>query len=409
MSGTSITILTGDQFAARIADLFPRGWCSDDAKQPGGNVYAMLLAIGNQLTFVQTEVEYALLAQRLLTETFPELDFASIDFFGDDLPRPSGASDSVFAQQIIASLFRPAATRPALQNALTQLTGFVPRMMEPWSVNDTGSWRNLSYWNVDTVSNPARWGNGGLRYQGYIETAPPSIPAIGPLNPILCWGDGAYWNVPGYFFGIIQPVDENAVNDLLNQLRAYGTITYVKLVAPGTLATAVAPSIVTGLSATTAGTNSVLLAWNVPTVGSPPYTFQVVYRQTGTVGFATGPSVSVPSATVQNLAPGVGYDFEVIARNVAGASTSGIVTAVTATVPPSPAQNLQATVVQANAVTLQWSAPSTGTAPFSYTIQYRVSGNPIFQTFPVSAGATAVTVIGLIPNTAYDFEVVANN
>lgn len=416
MSGQLPTVIPGVsaiQFAARLADLYPRGWCSDDAKQgPPGNVYALLLSLGQQLQAVQAELQYTLSAQRIQTEGFPELDFASIDFLGDSLPRPPGMTDADFGRAIIAALFQPAATRPALQDALTALTGSVPRMLEPWSVNDTGSWRNMSYWNVDSVANPARWGNGGLRYQGYIETAPPSIPAIGPNNPIQCWGDSAYWNVPGYFFGVIAPANLNAVDDLIVRLKAYGTIVWVKLVTPSGAAPGVptvAPNAVTNLVANPAGPNSVLLSWVAPTLGTPPFSSSVLYRQTGTLSFISGPTVTANTATVQNLAPGTQYDFEVVVRNNAGAAASTIVTSSTGLVPPAPAQNLIATQVQATAVTLVWTAPVSGTPPFTYSVNYRISGTPIFQSLIVGQGSLTVTVINLVPLTQYDFEVVTTN
>ena len=299
MPVTTIQTTTGAQFAARIADLYPRGWCSDDAKQ-SGNVYSLLLTLGNELRIVQAELQYALSAQRIGTATFPELDFASIDFLGNTLSRPSGQSDAAYSAAIIAALFKDAVTRPALQKALTALTGYVPRMLEPWSVKDTGAWRYQSYWNVDTIANPARWGNGGLRYQGFIETAAPAIAAIGPNNPIQCWGDSAYWNQPGYFFGIVAPQDVNAVNDLVNRLRAYGTTVWLKLVAPGTLALSTAPGPVTNLAAVSAGTTSVTVSWSAPATGTPPYTFIVIFRQSGTTSFTTGPSTDRKSTRLNS-------------------------------------------------------------------------------------------------------------
>lgn len=406
---TTIPALTGPQFAARIADLFPRGWCSDDAKQ-GGNVYALLLAAGNELSVVQQQVQYALSAQRLQSETFPELDFASIDFLGDAFPRPPGTTDAAFGQEIIAQLFLPAATRPALQDALTALTGSVPRMLEPWNINDTGAWGNVSYWGLtDTVANPARWGNGGLRYQGFIETAPPSVPALGNNNPVLCWGDSAYWNQPGYFFGIIGSSSLDLIDQVINRLRAYGTVVWVKIVTSVSLASITAPGPVTSLVASIAGPTSIALSWALPTVGSPPYSATVQYRQTNTTAWLTGPTVVANSATVTGLGAGVSYDFEVIIRNQSGAATSSTVTAQTTLTPPSPAQNLSATLVQANAVTLAWTAPTTGTPPFTFSVNYRVTGTTTWQNLIVGQSSLTVTVINLIPNTEYDFEIVTTN
>lgn len=415
MSGaTTIPTITGAQFAARIADLFPRGWCSDTARQPGGIVYAMLLAVGNEIQITQAELQYALAAQRIGTSTFPELDDVSLDFFGTRFPRPAGLSDAAYAQQIIAMLFQPAATRSALQNALTALTGYVPRMLEPWNVLDSGHWggnptQAASFWRVDTVANPARWGNGSLRYQGFIETQPISIAAIGPNNPVLCWGDSAYWNAPGYFFGILPQLGVASIDNTINRLRAFGTVTWVKILSGGGVPATVAPGVVTSLAATSAGTNSISLTWGTPATGSSPFTFLVLYRQSGTTSFSTGPTVTVNSATVPNLAAGISYDFEVQARNSAGTSTSGVVTQSTSLIPPSPATNLVATVVQATAITITWSPPATGTPPYVYTVLYRVTGTIPFQSLAVGAGTIGLTLINLTPVTSYDIEVQATN
>jgi hypothetical protein len=65
--------------------------------------------------------------------------------------------------------------------------------------------------------------------------------------------------------------------------------------------------------------------------------------------------------------------------------------------------------VQATAVTLLWSAPTVGTPPFSYVVQYRILGTIPWSTFTVGAGTIGVTVIGLLPATTYQFEVLSTN
>lgn len=408
MSGTVIPDLTGIQFANRIADLFPRDWSSDDAKQ-NGNVFAAFLAVGNKMRDVLQEIQYAAAAQRMQTETAPELDLASVDFLGNALPRPPGMSDADFAQLILNSLFKPAATRSALQNALTQLTGVVPRMLEPWNIFDTGVWGNISYWNVDTVANPARWGNGGLRYQGFIETVGAPIPAIGTNNPILTWGT-AYWNVPGYFFGIISANAAQSIDDLINRIRAYGTIVWIKVLnaAPPAGSTAVPPSAVGNLVAVASGPDRVTVTWSAPTTGTGPFSYMIQFRVQGTTQFQAGISVSGSPAVLTGLSAGTTYELQVVTRNSAGAATSNIETVSTFAVAPAPATNLLATQVQATAVTLTWNAPAFGTPPFNYTVQFRVTGT--LPWFLISVGSSiGVTIIGLQPSTEYDFEVVTTN
>jgi hypothetical protein len=143
--------------------------------------------------------------------------------------------------------------------------------------------------------------------------------------------------------------------------------------------------------------------------GTPPYTYTVLYRPTGTTNWLTGPTVSTDFATIDNLSPGVSYDFEIIVRNQAGNATSPTVTAITSRVPPSPAQNLQATLVQATAITVAWTAPASGTPPLTYTINYRVTGTTAWQILAVTGGALTVTIIGLTASTEYDIEVVTSN
>lgn len=408
---TTLTTISPQQFAGRIADLFPRGWSSDDAKQ-SGNVYALFLSFGQQLAVVQAQIQYALGAQRLATETFPELDDASMDFLGDQLPRAAGMSDADFAAAIIAELFQPVATRSALSNALIKLTKQTPRMLEPWSPLDTGAWGvgGPSYWDVDTIANPARWG-AGPRYQGYIETTPPALSAIGPNNPIQCW-NSAYWDVPGYFFGIISSVGIDTLNETINRLRAYGTTVWVKLLTQGQLTTitgVVAPTAVTAVVATPSGPTSVSLSWGLPAVGSAPFIYAVYYRPTGSIPYAAGPTLTGSTVTVTGLVSGSSYDFVVTVRNAAGSATSAPVTVLTGRIPPSPALNLTATLVQATAITLSWSAPLVGSLPISYTVQYRVFGTSAWSTLLAGPNTFAVTLIGLQPNTVYDIEIIASN
>jgi len=345
------------------------------------------------------------------TETSPELDLASQDFFGTALPRPSGMSDANFDALIVSNLFKTAATRQAISNAVEALTGVAPRMLEPWNVLDTGSWGNASYWNVDSVANPARWGNGSLRYQGFVETAPVAIPIFGANIPILGWGDGAYWNVPGYFFGIIGNNSALSVYDVINAIRAYGTIVWVKFVAQPTQGgvTPAAPGQVGSLTVVPSGGTSLIVSWSAPATGTPPFNYTVLISTAAGGPFTAAATTQGNTTQITNLQPNVQYFVAIQTVNTLGTSQTGPVSAKTTIVPPGPALNLTATQVQATAVTLMWDQPSIGTPPFSYVINYRVLGTTTWQTFTVSPGAVAVTVIGLLPSTTYEFEVLSTN
>src|SRR5487761_1896413 len=402
----NLTFYAAAEVVQRLAALVPNEWASEDAKQRGV-AFAMLDTISQELAFITGNVQYIAAAARLQTATSPELDEAADDFFGVGMfPRPPGVTDAVYSALIIANLFQEANTRAAISAALLKLTGEMPRLMEPWNVIDTGAWGNNSYWNVDSVVNPARWGNGSIRYQGFIETVPPSIPAIGPNNPILTWGT-SYWNIPGYFFGIIQSAPTENLYTLIDTLKSEGVLCWVKLTL-GSSATSAGPAPVGNLVGT-AGSTSVSLTWTAPASGSPPFSYTAFYRPTGTTSWLTGPTVSGNSATVQSLAAGQSYDFEVIVRNSMGQAASSIIPVVTQLVPPGPATNLRALAIGDTDVNLSWSPPTVGTPPFTYRVQYRVTGTQTWTQFGSAGNYTSIDITGLQPSTTYDFEVITSN
>ena len=190
---TQINTITADGFAQRMSQtpMYPRGWASEAAKQPGGVFYALMNTLGTQLSYLITELQYALNAQRIQTETSPELDLASVDFFGQGvLPRPTGMSDANYLALIQANLLQPAATRGAVSNAIYRLTGAVPRIVEPWNPADTGCRDTLkSYRDIDTTGNPMRNTNPSLRYQGFIDSVLPPISGLGGNQQLLTRDD----------------------------------------------------------------------------------------------------------------------------------------------------------------------------------------------------------------------------
>lgn len=408
MSGTVTIIpqISPDQFHQRLARLIPHGWAGDDAAQDG-LVGEFLQSLSEQLEFVLGELQYAAAAQRLTSETFPELDTASTDFLGSSLPRPSGMDDADYGQLIIANLFKQADTRLAISNAIQLLTGVTPRMIEPWNIFDTGTWDHISYWDVDTPANPARWGDGSLSWQGFIETVPPAIPAIGANNPILTFDDGAFWDVPGYFFGTIQSQSTQVLYDLINKLRVYGTTVWVKILTQIPSGAIVAPNAPGSVTASATSAQTVVVSWATPTVGTAGMNFQVFYQQVGSQTVLLGPTSITNSVVVSGLTPGTSYVFNVQASNLGGRSPLSLsATATTSLVVPGPATGLVATAIGPNSVVISFLPPTSGTPPFNFQVLYRVTsvGGP-FTAFGIAGPATTVTVTGLLSSTRYDFEV----
>jgi hypothetical protein len=232
MTATVIPTITPAQFAQRLAALFPNGWASQDAKS-GGVLYALLLALGTQLNAVLGQVQYADSAVYVGSETAPELDLAGLDFYGGSRPRPPGANDAAYAALILSGLFQPAATRIAIFNAIQRLTGYPPRMIEPWNPNDTGAWdtNGVSFWDVDNAQSPFLW-TGEEAATAFIKTAPPVSTSNPNANQLFAWDAGAYWDVQtsAFYDTVFNPIV--SIYQLINNIRAIGVSVGVRIVSP---------------------------------------------------------------------------------------------------------------------------------------------------------------------------------
>jgi hypothetical protein len=83
---------------------------------------------------------YAKAQLRIATASDGFLDVISADFFGTTLPRKTNESDAAFRNRIIINLFRERATRKAVTQVLTTLTGRAPLIVEPSRPADTGAY-----------------------------------------------------------------------------------------------------------------------------------------------------------------------------------------------------------------------------------------------------------------------------
>ncbi len=219
----------GPGFAQRLIALTPAQWTSNAAKQPGGVLYGLLEAIGEELSLLEEGLVYGQQSVYLTQATGSALDLAAYDFFGSTLLRSPGETDNAFRTRVLAALFQPLATEEAIYNALTALTGQAPRILMPWSPADTGAWDHF-YWDVDTVVTPFRW-TGSYPYQGFIETAPPLNSAVLNNNPVSGWDDGLYFDVAGSFMGdvLLAGGGVAAVDNLINTIKPEGTVAWVKI------------------------------------------------------------------------------------------------------------------------------------------------------------------------------------
>lgn len=82
---------------------------------------------------------YAKQQTRIASATGAFLDLISADYFGSGLPRLAGESDASFRTRILANLFVPRTSRPAMVTVLTKLTGRAPIIFEPNNPFDVGA------------------------------------------------------------------------------------------------------------------------------------------------------------------------------------------------------------------------------------------------------------------------------
>jgi hypothetical protein len=124
---------------ARLKSLVPAGWASRDAAP----VFGVLLGgIADALEWIRERLDYTKAQTRLGTTSGFWLDLTAWDFFAERLMRRRAEQDDPFRTRILRELFRPRATRAALVQAVQDLTGRTPTVVELWNTGDCGAYDN---------------------------------------------------------------------------------------------------------------------------------------------------------------------------------------------------------------------------------------------------------------------------
>ena len=120
----------------RLNRLIPGGWRGDEAPL----WEAILAAIASIKAWLFGAITFVAAQTRIATASGGWIDAIAADFLGDMLPRRIGESDTSYRARVSANLFRSRATRPAMEQALLDLTGQAPAIFEPHRVADTGAY-----------------------------------------------------------------------------------------------------------------------------------------------------------------------------------------------------------------------------------------------------------------------------
>ncbi|MDA8252629.1 MAG: hypothetical protein M0Z28_26145 [Rhodospirillales bacterium] len=185
----------------RLASLLPLRWFPDAAPV----LSALLAGLADGWAWLYAMLGYAKLQTRIATATDTFLDLVSQDCFAGTLPRRLGESDTSFRGRIQRELLRERATRPALIDVVTDLTGRTPIVFEPARPADTGAYGVALGYGV-----AGGWGSLALPFQSFVTAFRP----LGTGVPLVAgWGSGAGGWGSGAFEYASQPMVEAQVSD----------------------------------------------------------------------------------------------------------------------------------------------------------------------------------------------------
>ena len=177
-----------------------------------------------------------------------------------------------------------------------------------------------------------------------------------------------------------------------------GTLLALNLLINGAVTSTSGCGIPSGLIITSITATSAILNW-IAVSGATSYNIQ--YRQVGTSTWSTTTS-GTNSVAVSVLTPATNYEFQV--QTICGGSTtsafSGSGTFTTSSLSCTTPTGLMATAITASSATLSW---GTAAGAVSYNIQYRQTGTSTWST--TTSATTSVAITGLVPGTAYEFQV----
>ncbi len=174
--------MTGDpqDVLSRLKSVLPARWFGDTTPVLDG----VLSGLASAWSWLYDFIAYARLQTRIATATDTWLDGISGDFFGARLLRATLEPDNAFRARILRELTRARATRPAIVQALIDLTGRAPEIFEPARAADTGGYGLAMGYGV-----AGAWGSLSLRCQLFVTAYRPLGTGIA-LFP--GWGDGAW-------------------------------------------------------------------------------------------------------------------------------------------------------------------------------------------------------------------------
>jgi hypothetical protein len=156
--------LTQANIAVAEAALWPRGWFSSSAMTSGGVAYNVAYAAAWALQQIDEQHQIVTEMMRLQSSIGQDIDTWAYDFFGNNLPRNAGESDSAYITRIQTMLAIKQST-PAGLNTVANLFG-TAWINEPWRTAETGAWDTNGVFAWDSVGG---WGGQSPLIQVYVK------------------------------------------------------------------------------------------------------------------------------------------------------------------------------------------------------------------------------------------------
>lgn len=153
-----------NDFSGRLRSLVPRGWFAYTAPIRD----AVLGGVADTFSWLYGFVKTLRLQTRINTATGYFLDIIGLDWFGLRFQRRPGESDDSWRARIAPEIRRERATRHGVIQALIDLTGRTPILVEPANPSDTAAYGENAYYGQQGI-----YGSLLLRNQIFITAFRP--------------------------------------------------------------------------------------------------------------------------------------------------------------------------------------------------------------------------------------------